>query len=54
MIDDIEQLLETFRHGDLPQTREEFERRAVLFQLLQDLERFILLKVEFYQDYQND
>ena len=54
LIDDIEQLLETFRHGDLPQTREEFERRAVLFQLLQDLERFILLKVEFYQDYQND
>lgn len=54
LIDDIEQLLETFRHGDLPQTREEFERRAVLFQLLQDLERFILLKVEFYQDYQKD
>lgn len=54
LIDDIEQLLETFRQRDLPQTREEFERRAVLFQLLQDLERFILLKVEFYQDYQNE
>ncbi len=54
LIDDIEQLLETFRQRDLPQTREEFERRAVLFQLLQDLEHFILLKVEFYQDYQNE
>ncbi|HEL0795386.1 TPA: aromatic acid exporter family protein, partial [Streptococcus equi subsp. zooepidemicus] len=32
----------------------EFERRAILFQLLQDLERFILLKVEFYRDYKEE
>lgn len=54
LIDDIEQLLEVFRQRDLPQTREEFERRAILFQLLQDLERFILLKVEFYRDYKEE
>ncbi|GFE45554.1 aromatic acid exporter family protein [Streptococcus canis] len=54
LIDDIEQLLETFRQRALPQTREEFERRSILFQLLQALERFILLKVDFYQDYQKD
>ncbi|CAW99427.1 aromatic acid exporter family protein [Streptococcus equi] len=54
LIDDIEQLLEVFRQRELPQTREEFERRAILFHLLQDLERFILLKVEFYRDYKEE
>ncbi|MGT2934721.1 aromatic acid exporter family protein [Streptococcus castoreus] len=54
LIDDIEQLLETFRQRELPRTREEFERRAILFQLLQDLEHFILLKVDFYQNYKNN
>lgn len=54
LIDDIEQLLDTFRQRELPKTREEFERRAVLFQILQDLERLILLKVSFYRDYKGD
>ena len=54
LIDDINQMLETFRQRELPKTREEFETRAILFQLLQDLERFIQLKVSFYQDYYLD
>lgn len=37
-----------FRERALPVTRVEFESRALLFQLLVDLERFIQLKVDFY------
>lgn len=51
LIDEIEEKLATFRKHDLPKTREEFETRAILFQLLQDLERFIQLKVDFYKNY---
>lgn len=51
LIDDIEQLLETFRQEELPKTRLEFENRALLFQLLNDLETFILEKTNFYQTY---
>lgn len=48
---DIELFHATFRERPLPQTREEFETRATLFQLLHDMEAFIRLKVEFYQTY---
>lgn len=54
LIDDIEQLLEVYRQRELPQSRQEFEMRALLFQLLQDLERFITEKTSFYHDYKND
>lgn len=49
---DIELFHTTFRERPLLQTREEFETRATLFQLLHDMEAFIRLKVEFYQTYQ--
>ncbi|MGT2843806.1 aromatic acid exporter family protein [Streptococcus hongkongensis] len=51
LIDDIEQLLAIYRQEDLPKTRLEFENRALLFQLLNDLESFILSKTNFYQSY---
>lgn len=44
---------QTFRERSLPQTRQEFETRAILYQLLNDMERFIQLKVDFYQTYQD-
>ena len=47
----IEGYLEVFRHRTLPKTREEFETRATLLQLLRELENFIQLKVDFYQLY---
>lgn len=50
----IEQFLSQFRERELPKTREEFETRARLFQLLHDMEHFIALKVDFYQDYRLD
>ncbi|MEX2785247.1 aromatic acid exporter family protein [Streptococcus sp. H49] len=50
LIEEIEKLLLVFRQAELPQTRQEFERRATLFQLLQDMERFIQIKVDFYRE----
>lgn len=54
LLEDISDFREVFRNRPLPQTREEFETRAVLFQLLNDMERFIQLKVDFYDEYQTD
>ncbi|HFU4203113.1 TPA: aromatic acid exporter family protein [Streptococcus suis] len=51
---DIELFHATFRQRPLPQTREEFETRATLFQLLHDMEAFIRLKVEFYEIYNEE
>lgn len=51
---DIQLFLAMFRERPLPQTREEFETRATLFQLLHDLEALIQLKADFYQTYSSD
>lgn len=51
---DIELFHAMFRERPLPQTREEFETRATLFQLLHDMEHFIQLKVDFYQAYKEN
>ncbi|HFI0264332.1 TPA: aromatic acid exporter family protein [Streptococcus suis] len=51
---DIELFHATFREQPLPQTREEFETRATLFQLLHDMEAFIRLKVDFYEVYKDE
>lgn len=53
LLDDIERYLEVFRHRSLPKTREEFETRATLLQLLREAETFIQVKVDFYQKYGN-
>ena len=53
LLDDIEHYLEVFRHRSLPKTREEFETRATLLQLLREAETFIQVKVDFYQKYGN-
>ncbi|HFR3538906.1 TPA: aromatic acid exporter family protein [Streptococcus suis] len=50
---DIDLFHATFRERPLPQTREEFETRATLFQLLHDMEAFIRLKVDFYEVYKD-
>ncbi|HFU4434137.1 TPA: aromatic acid exporter family protein [Streptococcus suis] len=50
---DIELFHATFRERPLPQTREEFETRATLFQLLHDMEAFIRFKVDFYEVYKD-
>lgn len=54
LLEDIDLLLETYRQGELPQSRQEFENRAQLFLLLQDLERFISEKTQFYKEYKEE
>ena len=51
LLDDIALFHQTFRERPLPQSRQEFETRATLFQLLHDMETFIQLKVDFYHHY---
>ena len=53
-LDEIEEYLAVFRKRPLPKTRQEFETRATLLQLLRDLETFIRIKVEFYENYKED
>lgn len=43
----LDALREHFREAPLPKTREEFENRAVLYQFLNDLERFLEIKRDF-------
>lgn len=54
LLADIEDMLAQFRARDLPKTRQEFETRAILFQVLTDLTRFIQLKIDFYASYSEE
>ncbi len=47
-------LREEFRNMSLPNTREEFENRAMLFQFLNDLEQFLIVKNEFKRKFINN
>ena len=47
LLDEIEEYLAVFRKRPLPKTRQEFETRATLLQLLR-------IKVEFYENYKED
>ncbi len=44
---DLEKLKEAYRKEELPKTREEFEYRAALFQILKELEYFLWIKRNF-------
>lgn len=48
LLENISKLYNVFRKSSLPATREEFESRAALLQLLRDFERFIQLKRDFF------
>lgn len=54
LLDQIGQLYRVYRDSSLPQTREEFESRAVLYNVLTDFEKFLALKRDFYQAYKQD
>ena len=47
LVDELELLYGFFRREDLPITRKEFENRAILFNILNDLENFLELKRSF-------
>lgn len=45
---ELEKLTDAYRQSDLPRTREEFEARAILFELLADCRKFLKIKNDFY------
>lgn len=47
LLEELNQLYHYFKKDELPKTREEFEYRAVLFQILKELEYFLLIKRDF-------
>lgn len=48
LLDNIQELGQIYRDSQLPQTRQEFESRAVLYQLLLEFEEFLRLKRDYY------
>ncbi|MGL4672408.1 MAG: aromatic acid exporter family protein [Cetobacterium sp.] len=51
LIKEHKELTELFSNFPLPKTRAEFENRATLFQLLQEMEEFLKAKIEFQSSY---
>ncbi len=47
LLKELDERKAVIRRDPLPQNREEFERRAVLFQVMVELEQFLTLKAEF-------
>ena len=47
---ELERLKEYYRKEQLPKSREEFEYRAILYQILKELEYFLLLKRNFVME----
>jgi uncharacterized membrane protein YgaE (UPF0421/DUF939 family) len=47
LLEDLNRLLSDLKHHELPVSREEFEARAILFYILKQLERLIMLKRSF-------
>jgi uncharacterized membrane protein YgaE (UPF0421/DUF939 family) len=53
LINKLNLLKKDYERMELPKNRNEFENRALLFQFLNDLEDFLLIKKEFKQSFQN-
>lgn len=54
LLEQVNALREEFKNMSLPTTREEFENRAMLFQFLNDLEQFLIVKNEFKRRFINN
>lgn len=50
LLEELDQLYQYFKKEELPKTREEFEYRAILFQILKEIEYFLLIKRDFVQE----
>ncbi|NOW05740.1 aromatic acid exporter family protein [Clostridium beijerinckii] len=53
LINKLNLLRKDYEKMDLPKNRNEFENRALLFQFLNDLEDFLVIKKEFKESFQN-
>lgn len=47
LIEKLDLLREEYKKMDLPKNRDEFENRALLYQYLNDLEDFLVIKREY-------
>ena len=47
LIDRLSDLKKEYKEMELPKSREEFENRALLFQFLNDLEDFLVIKRDY-------
>lgn len=54
LLNHLSDLYRVFRDSKLPQSREEFESRAILYNILTDFERFLELKRDFYLNYREN
>jgi uncharacterized membrane protein YgaE (UPF0421/DUF939 family) len=52
-IEKINNLLLKYKLSELPKTREEFESRAVLYQILLELESLLNVNLQFYETHPN-
>ena len=53
LLEELKTLKQHYKNEKLPVTREEFEYRAILFQILKELEYFLLLKRNFVLELEN-
>ncbi len=53
LLAELEELNQHYKKEALPVTREEFEYRAILYQVLKELEYFLLLKRNFVRELEN-
>ena len=51
LLSHIGNLYRIFRDSPLPQSRKEFESRAILYNILNEFEKFLELKRDFYQEF---
>ncbi len=51
LLEQIGDLYRVFRDSELPDSRDEFESRAILYSILTDFEKFLELKRDFYRAY---
>ncbi len=51
LVEEITNLVRAFRKSELPNSREEFENRAILFQFMNDLRYFLETKRDFYEEF---
>ncbi|MFA5526455.1 MAG: aromatic acid exporter family protein [Acholeplasmataceae bacterium] len=49
----LDLLLQHYKTKELPKSRDEFELRAALYQILNEIESFLMVKVEFHHSYPN-
>lgn len=54
LLNDINSLKNLYREDELPKTREEFENRAILFQILIEIEIFLNIKRNFINEFNID